>query len=209
MIKSIIVDDHPLVRRGLKSVLSLENDIEIVGEAADIKDTLELINTQKPDMVLLDIRLCGENGLDVIEYCNKECIKCKFLVLTSSSEEHDIKNAKSLGVQGYILKEALPEELIYAMRLVGKGRKYYDPKIMDEILDEIDHDEIAGNLTLREQEVLKALGEGLTNQEIADRLFISIHTAKKHVSQILAKLDFSDRTQAALYAQSKYLEKIR
>lgn len=209
MIKSLIVDDHPLVRRGLKSVLSLENDIEIVGEAADIKDTMELINTQKPDMVLLDIRLCGENGLDVIDNCNKQCINCKFLVLTSSSEEYDIKNAKSLGAQGYILKEALPEELIYAIHLVGKGRKYYDPKIMDEILDEIEHDDISENLTIREQEVLKALGEGLCNQEIADRLFVSIHTAKKHVSQILAKLNFSDRTQAALYAQSKSLVKIR
>lgn len=205
MINIIVVDDHPLVRQGLRSVLSLECDMVFSGEASNNKDALALIRAVNPDLVLLDIRLSCENGLDVIGYCSKAGIGCKFLVLTSSADERDFRNAKELGAQGYILKDAMPEDLIYAIRLVGRGKKYYDPKIMDEIMGGNRYFAESEELTDREHEVLTALGNGLCNKEIADKLFISIFTVKKHVSQILAKLNLADRTQAALYAQSHYL----
>lgn len=195
----MIVDDHPLVRKGLISVLSLENNIEVIGEASNNNDAIKFITDKKPDIALVDLRLGNENGLDIIDYFNKKNTECKFMILTSSANEWDFKKAQELGAQGYILKEALPEELIYAIQLVARGRKYYDPGILDEIMNE----SLLGELSEREQEVLMSLGEGLSNKEIAEKLFISIFTVKKHVSQVLGKLDLADRTQAALYIQSK------
>ena len=199
----MIVDDHPLVRKGLISVLSLENNIEVIGEASNNNDAIKFITDKKPDIALVDLRLGNENGLYIIDYFNKKNTECKFMILTSSANEWDFKKAQELGAQGYILKEALPEELIYAIQLVARGRKYYDPGILDEIMNE----SLLGELSEREQEVLMSLGEGLSNKEIAEKLFISIFTVKKHVSQVLEKLDLADRTQAALYIQSK-LQKI-
>jgi DNA-binding NarL/FixJ family response regulator len=198
----ILVDDHPLVRKGLISVLSLEKGIEIIGEASNIGETISLISEKDPDLALIDLRLGRENGLDIIKNYKNKSIRCKFLVLTSSSNERDFRKAKELGSQGYILKEALPEELIYAIHLIERGRKYYDPSIMDEIIKD-SYDNIFEELTEREQEVLVALGEGLSNKDIAKKLYISLFTVKKHVSQILNKLDLTDRTQAALYIQSR------
>lgn len=199
----LLIDDHPLVRKGLISVLSLENDIDSIREASNIKDAYELITYENPDIILIDLKLGKECGLEVIEMCNLDICNSKFIVLTSSTDEGDFKKAKELCVHGYVLKEALPEELIYAIRLVYKGRKYYDPKIMDEIMNEYNEDNLLDELTVRELEVLTALSEGLNNKDIADKLFISIFTVKKHISQILNKLNLTDRTQAALFAQSK------
>lgn len=201
--KVILIDDHPLVRKGLVSVLSLEKDIEIIGEASNIKEALEKINKQQPDLALVDIRLGDEYGLDIIEESNNSNIDCKFIVLTSSADEQDFRKAEEVGVQGYVLKEALPEELIYAVRLVSRGRKYYDPMIMDEMMKVNSHEDLIEELTLRERDVLIALGQGLCNKDIAKKLFISEYTVKKHVGQILAKLELADRTQAALYAHAK------
>ncbi|MFA5523532.1 MAG: response regulator transcription factor [Tissierellales bacterium] len=206
--KIVLIDDHPLVRRGLISVLSLEKDLLIIGEASNIREGLEVINKQQPDLALVDLRLGNECGIDIIEKCNKDNIECKFVVLTSSANEHDFKRAEEAGTQGYVLKEALPEELLYALRLVSRGRKYYDPGMMDEIMKMTYRSEPFEELTPREQEVLIALGEGLCNRDIAKKLFVTENTVKKHVSQILAKLELADRTQAALYAYSKGLVRV-
>lgn len=203
----ILVDDHPLVRKGLISVLSLEEDFEIIGEASNKTEAIKYITDKKPDIALVDLRLGEENGLDIIEHFNNKNIGCKFMVLTSSANEWNFKKAQEFGAQGYILKEALPEELIYALQLISRGRKYYDPGILDEIMNETNDGIMLEELTEREQEVLMALGEGLSNKEIAQKLYISIFTVKKHVSQVLAKLNLADRTQAALYIQSR-LQKI-
>lgn len=199
----VLIDDHPLVRRGLASVLSLEEDMEVIGEAGNTKDALQVINKQQPDVALVDLRLGNEYGLDIIEKSNKSSTNCKFIVLTSSANEYDFKKAEEVGAQGYVLKEALPEELLYAVRLVSRGRKYYDPGIMEQIMKGSSNDGTVEELTPREQDVLMALGQGLCNKDIAKKLFITEYTVKKHVSQILAKLELTDRTQAALYAHSK------
>ena len=204
----VLIDDHPLVRKGLISVLSLEKDLEVIGEASNTKEALELINRQQPDVALVDLRLGKEYGIDIIEKSNKDNTDCKFIVLTSSADEHDFRRAEEVGAQGYVLKEALPEELLYALRLVSRGRKYYDPGIMDEIMKTSFNNETIEELTPREQEVLIALGEGLCNRDIAKKLFVTEYTVKKHVSQILAKLELTDRTQAAIYAHSKGLIRV-
>lgn len=200
----VIVDDHPLVRQGLNSILSIDRDIEIVGEAANIRDAVELIEKVHPELSIVDLKLGGENGLEIVRQSKSKNVACKFLILTSSVNAHDFKQAEVLGVEGYVLKEALPEEFLYALHLVAKGRKYYDPVIMDMVANDLREGPI-DDLTPREQEVLIALSQGLKNIEIAEKLFVTEYTVKKHVSQILEKLSLRDRTQAALYAYEKGL----
>lgn len=200
--KIILIDDHPLVLKGLVSVLSLESDIEIIGEASTVEDALSIIKERHPDIALLDIRLGNENGLELIEKILSEDIQCKFIILTSMMNKACFERAKKLGAMGYVSKEALPEELIYAMKLVIKGRKYYDPAILDRFINTSNQTKWSELLTNREQEVLFELGKGKCNKDIAHNLFISIDTVKKHVSQILSKLELADRTKVALYAQS-------
>jgi len=202
--KVVLVDDHPLVRKGLISVLSMEGDVEVIGEAGNIKEAVEIINNKRPELALIDLRLGDEYGLDIIRKSNNDC---KYIVLTSSTDEYDFKKAEEMGVQGYVLKEAFPEELLYAIRLVSRGRKYYDPVIMDQLMKSSSKSDMKEELTPREIDVLIALGQGLCNKDIAKKLYITEYTVKKHVSQILAKLELTDRTQAALYAHSKGLVK--
>ncbi len=199
--KLLLIDDHPLVRKGLQFVLSLEKDIEVIGEASNRSEAIFLIETHTPDIALVDLKLGNENGLDIVADSLRNKTFCKFIVLTSSVSDYDFRKAQEIGAYGYVLKDALPEELLYAIRLVDRGRKYYDPGIISEMMNHSYNDYDTDTLTPREQEVLFALGEGLSNKDIANKLYISDYTVKKHVSQILAKLGLADRTQAALYVQ--------
>ena len=199
--KVVIVDDHPLVRKGLTSILSLDGSMEVLGEATNSREALDLFSLVQPDLALVDLRLGDESGLDLITEAIRQGVTCKFVVLTSSTEEDDFRRAKELGVAGYVLKEALPEELLHALLIISKGRKYYDQGVLDlvmksrEPLVEYGHVE---KLTPKEKEVLIELGKGLSNKEISQMLYITEYTVKKHVSQVLAKLGLADRTHAAL-----------
>jgi DNA-binding NarL/FixJ family response regulator len=181
--------------------------MEVLGEAKNYKDALVLINTAKPDLALVDLRLADESGLDLITEVMQKGTTCKFVVLTSSTEEEDFLRAKETGVDGYVLKEALPEELIHALHIISQGRKYYDPGVFDLVMKSSEplEDEHIEQLTPKEKEVLIELGKGLSNKDISQTLFITEYTVKKHVSQVLAKLELADRTQAALYANAKGL----
>jgi len=205
----VIVDDHPLVRKGLTSILSIDGTMKVLGEAASRKEALTLFQKTKPDLAIVDLRLANESGLELIIEAKQLGITCKFVVLTSSTDEHDFKQAKEIGVDGYILKEALPEELIHALGIIGRGRKYYDPGVFDLVgkLSEspFEEDEHIEQLTPKEKEVLLELGMGHSNKQISQTLYITEYTVKKHVSQVLAKLDLADRTNAALYANVKGL----
>lgn len=199
--KLLIVDDHPLVREGLTAVLSTESSISTIEQAATSDEALNKILSNNPDIVLLDLRLDKECGLDVISKVRKREKDCKFVVLTSSSDRNDFKRAEDLGVDGYILKDAYPEEILLGIKLVSRGRRYYDPSIMEMMLSKQDNSPVE-ELTSRELDVLKELGKGMSNKQIAQNLFITEYTVKKHVSQILLKLGLADRTQAALYANT-------
>ena len=205
----VIVDDHPLVRKGLTSILSIDGAMKVLGEAANSKEALTLFHDTKPDLAIVDLRLANESGLELITEAKQQGITCKFVVLTSSTEEHDFKQAKEIGVDGYILKEALPEELIHALGIIGRGRKYYDPGVFDLVIKStespFENDGHIEQLTPKEKEVLLELGMGHSNKQISQALYITEYTVKKHVSQVLAKLDLADRTNAALYANVKGL----
>lgn len=204
--KLVVLDDHPMVRKGIEMIFELEDDIEIVGYASNLKEALSLIETKKPDIVLVDLRLTAESGLDLIREARKKSpLETKYVILSSFATEEEIEKAMDLDVDGYILKEALPEELIYAVRIISRGRRYFDPAVIQfSKRKEYNTDTHSiDSLTKRECEVLYCLSKGMSNKEIAAKLFISEHTVKKHVSQILEKLDLHDRVQAALYAISK------
>lgn len=202
--KVVIIDNHPLARKGIEMILSLEGDIEIAGEAKDIDSGVKLITEVNPDIALIDLKLGKECGLDILNKIDRKKLNCKIAIITISNSGDDFKNSEQRGVDGYILKDALPEEICYAVRVIAHGRKYYDPGIIEKIMKAED-DFGLDSLTPREKDVLRALGEGLTNMEISKKLYISEHTVKKHVGNIFSKLGFSDRTQAAIYAVSKGL----
>lgn len=196
----ICVDVFPLSRQGLIAILKAEKGFECVGQAASVKEARDVISKSCPDMVILDIKLKGESGLDILIGKEKLPISCKYVVLTYSHKPEDFMEANDFGIDGYIFKEAMPEEIVNAIRSVARGKKYYDPAVIEWVLNK--QNQSADQLTPREQEVLSALGAGLSNKDIADRLYVTEYTVKKHVSRILAKLSLSCRTQAALYAKS-------
>ncbi|WP_274650358.1 response regulator [Paenibacillus humicola] len=200
--KIVIVDDHPLVRKGLIAVLTQEEGIEIAGESESAHDAVRLIERTNPDLAIIDIRLGDRSGFEVVERLAHH--PCRFMMLTSSSAEMDVRRAEECGVNGYVLKDSMPEELLLAVKMVGKGRKYYDQGLM-EMLIRKETDDPMQKLTPKEREVLASLGEGLSNGAMAKKLMISEFTVKKHVSRIFQKLNVSDRTQAALFAQSRGL----
>ena len=206
--KIIVVDDHPLVRQGIEMVTGLEDDIELVGFASNGREAIKLLEENRPDIALVDLRMPGEYGLDVVKEGQAIHPSCKFIILTSYVTEEDIREAMATRVDGYILKDALPEELLSAIRLVYWGKKYFDPAVVQYAMEKKDAEgDLLGQLTPRELDVLTALAKGLNNRSIAETLYISEHTVKKHIGQILEKLELKDRTQAALFAVSKGLNK--
>lgn len=198
----VLVDDHPLVLQGMRSVLQLHGDMEVVDTATCGEEACRALELHQPDIALVDLRLQGEYGLDIVRRGRSLAPGCRFIILTSFSERGDIKQALAEKVDGYVLKEAMPEELIAAIRLAYKGRTYIDPNIIQILVEDRGNDPIE-QLTPREMEVLAALAHGMANRDIADSLYVTEYTIKKHVSQILDKLNLADRTQAALFAYSR------
>lgn len=202
--KIVLVDDQTLIRKGLLSILAMQKTMEVCGEARNKEDALLLIQSEKPDLVIVDFHLGKECGLDLITEAREQGSRCKFAILTYSKDSLSFKRAKAMNVDGYISREANAEELIYAFQLIQRGRKYYDPDVIDLLLHSqkkpyADNSRV-NHLTSKEREVLRKLGIGFSNKQISESLFITENTVKKHVSQVLSKLDLGDRTQAALYA---------
>ncbi|MGB4440366.1 MAG: response regulator transcription factor [Sedimentibacter sp.] len=193
----LIVDDHPLVRKGISSTLSFEDDINMVFEASNIDEAIILINLKKPDLAIVDLNLGKEDGLEIIRRAKNKGTSTKFLILTSSLKREDFKRSVEADIDGYILKEAFAEDIMYAIHVVLRGKKYIDPEITKYQVEST-FDNSLTELSPREYDVLVELGKGLSNNEIAKKLFISENTVKKHVSNILLKLQLSHRTQAAL-----------
>lgn len=202
----VIVDSQCVVRQGLKMILSLEKSFQITGEAGNVGDGINIILNEKPDIVVMDLNFGNESGLEIMKQVKAKNLNCKFIILTTSADYRDFRSAEQAGVDGYILKDALPEEIIYAIKIIKAGRKFYDANLMTSAMNLKKNNpfinESIKNLTQREVEVLMALGKGFNNGEIAKVLFITEYTVKKHVSQILYKLGVTDRTQAALYAST-------
>lgn len=203
-VKIMIADDHSMIREGLKSLLELEGDIEVIAEAEDGVDCLEKLKVYTPDVLLLDINMPRKNGLEVLQSLKASKSKVKVLVLTVHNEVEYLMKAVDIGVDGYILKDSESAELKKAIFAIVDGENYIQPSLIPALnskMIEKNRDEgKIDSLTKRELEVLKLLAVGMYNKEVAENLHISERTVKNHVSNIFKKLEVTDRTQAAVFA---------
>ena len=203
-INIMITDDHSMIREGLKNLLELDGDIEVIAEAIDGEDCLEKLETVKPDVLLLDINMPKMNGLEVLKNLKARKSKIKVLVLTVHNEIEYLLKAVDIGVNGYVLKDSESSELKKAIFALVEGETYIQPSLIPALnskMIEKNEDEVKiDSLTRRELEVLKLLAVGMYNKEVAEKLNISERTVKNHVSNIFKKLEVTDRTQAAVFA---------
>lgn len=214
MIKLLIVDDHALFREGLASILRLEPDLEITGLAGSVEESVELVRTLKPDIVLMDFTLPDGTGADASSKILNEYPECKIIFLTMSERDDHLYAAIRSGAKGYLLKNLSPSKLVASIRSVNAGESAISRAMTLRLMEELSRTQSSDRvgdfsldkLTRREFEVLRELGSGKTNQEIAECLFISQNTVKYHVSSILDKLNLPDRRAAAQYAKEHGLK---
>ena len=204
MIAVLIVDDHAVVRQGLRTFLELQDDIEVVGEAADGEQALEAVARLAPDVVLMDLVMPRLDGVSALERLRDVAPATRVIVLTSFLDEDKVLPAVRAGAAGYLLKDVQPAELVRAIRIVDSGESLLHPAVAARVLRELAGDGARAErhelLTARELEVLALLAGGRANKAIAFELGVAEKTVKTHVGNILGKLGLSDRTQAALYA---------
>ncbi len=204
VIRVYIADDHQIVRRGIRQLLSTEAGIEVVGEASNGREAVAEVEKIKPDIVLMDLVMPVMDGIEAIRQIKAGHPSIQILVLTSFATDDKVFPAIKAGALGYLIKDTGPEDLINAIRQVHKGEPTLHSSIAQKLLKEISHmpDQPASPdpLTEREVEVLKLIARGLSNQEIAETLVVSVATVYTHVSRVLDKLHLASRTQAALYA---------
>jgi NarL family two-component system response regulator LiaR len=202
-IRILIADDHAVVRKGLLALIQTEEGMEVVGEAANGAEAVELATTVRPDVILLDLIMPQMDGIEAIRGIRQNDPEARILVLTSFSEDEKVLTAIEVGAMGCLLKDATPDELLKAIRDVYQGRSALNPTIAQKLIQRMRKTEaqkISDELTSREVEVLRCIAGGLSNREIGDKLFISEPTVRTHVSNILMKLGLPNRTQAALFA---------
>lgn len=208
-IRVLIVDDHAIVRKGIKALLATESMIQVVGEAANGREAIDRALTLRPDVILMDLVMPEVDGLEAIRYLGEHQPEARILVLTSFAGVDKVMPAIRAGALGYLLKDSGPEDLVYAIRQVYSGNSLLHPAIARQLLDQLAQpgpaNDSAEALTEREQTVLKLVALGYSNREIAHELTVSEATVRTHVSHVLTKLDLSSRTQAALYALRKGL----
>jgi len=204
--KVIICDDQDIVRDGLELLLKLEHDIEIVGIASDGAEAVELVAQKQPDLVMMDLKMPVMNGVDATRQIKARFPTVKVLVLTTFGTEDWVLEAIRAGASGYLLKDATREEVLNAIRGTVEGKTFIDPSVAGKLLGEITGGKkkpaavLTDKLTQREIEVLQLLAKGLSNEDIAKKLFLSEGTVRNHISSIVTKLGVSDRMQAAVMA---------
>lgn len=200
----MITDDHSMIREGLKNLLELDGDIQVIAEAENGEDCLEKLKNVKPDVLLLDINMPKMNGLEVLQNFKTQRKKINVLVLTVHNEVEYLMKAVDIGVNGYILKDSESAELKKAIFSVADGETYIQPSLIptlnSKMIEKNKDEGKIDSLTKRELEVLKLLSVGMFNKEVAEKLNISERTVKNHISNIFKKLEVTDRTQAAVFA---------
>jgi two-component system response regulator NreC len=207
-IRVLIVDDHAVVRSGLKLVLEAAEGIEPVGEAGSGRDAIFEARSLKPEVILLDVLMPNQSGLDVIPALLKENPETKILVLSMQDDPHYVREALGAGASGYVLKEAADSEVVAAIREVAGGGRYVHPELGARLVDAETEERRRAEedpLSERESEVLRLLALGHTNQEIAKQLYISVRTAETHRAHIMQKLRLSSRAELVRYALSEGL----
>ena len=206
-IRVVLVDDQEMVRKGLSMLLSNEDDIEIVAEAANGREGIETITRHRPDVVLMDVQMPELDGLEATRVLLEESTTSRIVILTTFERDEYIFEALRLGASGFLLKNAPPEELIAAVRIVASGEALLSPSVTSRVIGSFTgsaepSERPAGldQLTERENEVLALVAEGLSNAEVAERLIVGEATVKTHVSNVLSKLQLRDRVQAVVLA---------
>lgn len=213
MIKLLLVDDQPIIRQGLKSLLTSKSDFEIIGQAENGEIAINLVETLQPDVVLMDIRMPVMDGVAATQVICQRYETVKVLVLTTFDDDEYVAKAMRFGAKGYLLKDTPLEELANAIRTINQGYTQLGPGLFEKIITPVleatcstcETTEIPvefTELTPREREVLRLIATGVSNREIAQSLYISERTVKNHVTSMLAKLNLRDRTQAAIFANS-------
>ena len=205
MIKIVLVDDHAVVRSGLRLLLDGQEDIEVVGEAGNGKDAIFRVRALKPDVILLDVVMPGESGIEVLPRLLHESPQTKVLVLSMQDDPSYVREAFAAGASGYVLKEAADEEVVSAVREIAAGGSYVHPALGARMVAAEAKERAAAEadpLSDREREVLRLLALGHTNQEIAEQLYISVRTAESHRAHIMQKLRLTTRAELVRYALS-------
>jgi two-component system, NarL family, response regulator DevR len=203
-VQVLLVDDHEVVRRGLRDLLDTEDDVEVVAEAGGVDEALVRARATHPDVAVIDMRLPDGDGLELCRRLRELPNPPRCLVLTAFDDEQALVGAINAGASGYLLKQVRGQDLVNAVREVAAGRSLLDPVTTARVLERLrqttspDPDELAA-LTERERRVLELIGEGLTNRQIAERLFLAEKTVKNYVTSVLAKLGMERRTQAAAW----------
>ncbi len=203
-IRVFLLDDHEVVRRGLKNLLEADGDIEVVGEAATAREARLRIPPIAPDVAVLDVRLPDGDGVEVCRDVRERSPDVHCLILTSFTDDEALFQAIMAGAVGYVLKQVKGSDLVDAVRRVAKGQSLLDPAVTERVLERLrhggEHDERIARLTAQERHVLDLIAEGLTNRQIGDQMHLAEKTVKNYVSNLLAKMGFERRTQAAVYA---------
>jgi DNA-binding NarL/FixJ family response regulator len=206
MMKVLICDDQAIVRDGLELLLNLEHDIEVVGLAQDGAEAVELVARHAPDLVLMDLKMPGMNGIEATRQIRAHHPEVRVLVLTTYDDDAWVFDAIRAGAAGYILKDTPREEVIQAVRGTVAGKSFVDPNVAGKLLGHVANrqtepaSQLTDQLTEREVDVLRLLARGLTNADIAAKLYLSEGTVRNHVSAIYTRLDVDDRTQSAILA---------
>lgn len=209
MISILIVDDHEMVRIGVSAYLSTQKDMEIIAEAKDGKEAVEKALAHRPDIILMDLVMQEMDGIEATKQIIDAWPEAKIIIVTSFIDDEKVYPALEAGAMSYILKTSNAKEIAEAIRSTYIGQSILEPEVTGKLMTKVrsNKESLHEQLTDREMEILLLMANGSTNQEIADELFISIKTVKVHVSNILAKLDVQDRTQAVIYAYENDLVK--
>lgn len=202
MIRIVVVDNHEVVRKGVIAYLETEENLTVVGEASSGNQGVKIVLEKKPDVVLMDLIMEDGNGIEATKQIKESLPNCKVIVLTSYYNDKQIFPVLEAGAFSYLLKTASAEQIVEAINKAYHGENVIEPKVAHRVMNRFQEKKptLHDQLTEREHEVLICLANGLSNQEVADELFIGIKTVKTHVSNILKKLNVHDRTQAAVYA---------
>jgi len=200
----LIVDDHPLMRRGISQLLSFEDEFNVVAEASNGADAVAMACKDEPDMILLDLNMKGMSGLDTLKVLREEGVTSTVIVLTVSDSSQDIRTLINAGADGYLLKDTEPDELIELLKRAMETGSAYSQVVLDVMRDQSKTDDMFSSLTEREKEILVEVARGYSNRQIAERLFISEATVKVHIKSLLKKLRVKSRVAATvLYLESQ------
>ena len=204
----LVLDDHPIARQGLESVIKLHRPDEETVQAGTVKEAIDLTKEKSIDSVFVDLNLHNESGFDFLEWIQSQNKNIKTFVITASSSESDFVKAKNMGIDAYILKDAFIDDIMYSLRVVDRGGKFYSSDLMANVGNTSEDDKRIDTLTRRELEVALLLREGYSNAKIANNLSISEGTVKKHISNIFSKLEIYNRTEVLVFVE-KHMERFQ